>query len=101
MKQWIMISLLVTISAGLCGLASLAIADDPTDPYQNILRDDLIKTYFLRRIANDVWPGDLAFTDITTDISRATKGKYLQTDNADDLEGLFQTIARRIQLRLI
>lgn len=78
---------------------------DDENPYQNQWDDDSIKTYFLRRIANDMLATDPSFNPwldaINQNTSAHPKGVFLQTKNDQDLDDLFQTIAKRIQLRLV
>ncbi len=73
--------------------------------YQDLWSDQSLKTFFLRRIANDIQPGDVPYVDVRNDynalIANLPKGVYVHTANAGDLDALFTDIARRIQLRLV
>lgn len=81
------------------GIGNLAPASN--DPYQNIMDQTNIKSYFLRRIANDpVGAADPPFPGLPYPNTRPA-GKYLQTPDSSQLKGLFAQILQRIKVRLV
>lgn len=76
-------------------------AAENADPYQNINDHQSIKSYLLRRLANDpTGKNNPSFPNLPKDASHPT-GVYFQTPNPNDLVDIFQTVAKRIKLRLI
>jgi hypothetical protein len=73
--------------------------------YQDIFDDTTLKTFLLKRMANDMGSTDPPFYDAGNPYAAQTanmpKGLFLHTDNAEDLDNLFQVIGKRIQLRLV
>jgi hypothetical protein len=73
--------------------------------YQNIYDDNSIKTFFLKRIANDPDPNDAPFYDTLNIYAKSTgkmpKGLFLHTNDPDDLDALFRAIGKRIRLKLV
>ena len=83
---------------------ALACVDDVgRDPYQDIYNDRTLKTYLMKRVANDpAGAADPCFENpMGTVTTNQPRGVFLQTDDENDLNPLFQNIARRIQLRLV
>ncbi len=71
------------------------------DPYQDATDFNPIKSYLLRRIAND--PGleeDPSFPGLANPANHP-RGIYLQTPDPDDLTELFQTVANKLKSRLV
>ncbi len=76
-------------------------ATQGADVYQDVLDDQKIKSYFLRRVANDpAGKNDPVFPNLPNNPAHPA-GIYFQTPNPADLVGMFQTVAKRIKLRLI
>ncbi len=72
-----------------------------SDVYQNVNDHQKIKSYFLKRVANDpAGNNDPAFQNLPNNSSHPA-GIYFQTPNPADLVNIFQTVAKRIKLRLI
>ncbi len=98
------IKLLIFIFLSLCVIPP-ALSYEDSKFYQKIESDQSLKTFFLRRVANDVQPGDFPYDDdrnpYNTQLANLPKGIYLQTADSDDLNTLFTAVGRRIQLRLV
>ena len=76
-------------------------ATQGNDVYQNVNDHQAIKSYFLKRVANDpTGKNDPAFPNLPNNASHPA-GIYFQTPNPADLVDIFQTVAKRIKLRLI
>ncbi|OIO37891.1 MAG: hypothetical protein AUJ72_03735 [Candidatus Omnitrophica bacterium CG1_02_46_14] len=99
--------LIVIIFLSLCNALSSnpsygATQDDAF--YQGIFDETKLKTFFLRRIANDISDDDIPFydpqnTSMPTDSS--PKGIFLHTADVNDLNTLFNAVGKRIQLKLV
>lgn len=78
-------------------------ATEGADPYQNITDYQSIKSYLLKRIANDpAGEGDPDFPGSGLEWnSNYPAGLYFQTPDPAELVELFQAVAKRIRLRLI
>ena len=73
------------------------------DPYQNVTDIESIKTYFLRRIANDVKPGDPSFVidGYSPNMSSYPKGNFFLASDSSQLDEKFKDVAKKIKLRLV
>ena len=76
---------------------------DTRDFYQEAWVDDSLKGFFLRRLANAALPTDPVFPHEreTTHTASQPVGLYLHTEDINQIDDLFTTIAKRIQLRLV
>ncbi len=71
------------------------------DPYQDVNDEQSLKSYFLRRVANDpASRNDPPFPNLPNNPTHPA-GIYFQTPNPNDLVDIFKTVARKIKLRLI
>jgi Flp pilus assembly protein TadG len=76
-------------------------ATEGADVYQSITNYSNIKSYLLKRIANDpAGEGDPDFPGLPWNANYPA-GLYFQTPDPADLVELFQAVAKRIRLRLI
>jgi Flp pilus assembly protein TadG len=76
-------------------------ATEGADVYQSITNYSNIKSYLLKRIANDpAGVSDPQFPSLPEDPSHPA-GIYFQTPDPNDLVELFQAVAKRIRLRLL
>jgi hypothetical protein len=76
-------------------------ASEGSDPYQNVDDSSNLKSYFMRRVANDPTSvSDPSFPGIPSSPAYP-KGIYLQTPDPDHLLGLFETVALRLKVRLV
>lgn len=95
----------------ICGIAATEITlvraagsvPDNRDFYQEVWVDEMLKGFFLRRLANAAHPTDPVFPHEaeTTHTASQSIGLYLNTVDMNQLDDLFTTIAKRIQLRLV
>ena len=69
------------------------------DPYQNVYDDNSIKSVLLSRLANSPGAPMNAYSCCAYN-SGWLQGEYLQTPDPDELDELFQKIAKKIQMRL-
>ena len=86
---------------------------DPRDEYQVVENETQIKTYLLRRIANDPKTlNDPPFDDITYLPDRVNQypareplgdaeGKLFLVEDSAELNQVFQNVGKRIKVRLI
>ena len=76
-------------------------ASEGSDPYQSVTSFNPIKSYLLRRIANDPKAGtDPAFPNLPNPVGHP-RGLYLQTPNHKDLVDLFKLVATKLKSRLV
>ena len=101
MKKTGLILILSVLGAVLlCSEAMAATAD----PYQDVTNETNVKTYFLRRISNDIKPGDPPFVIAgyeTPDLSKLPVGKFFLANNSSQLDEAFKNVAKKIKLRLV
>lgn len=99
----VVIFLLVGDAFYVQAFACIDVVGNVRDPYQEIYNDRTLKTYLMKRVANDpAGDTDPCFKNpMNTVTTNQPRGVFLRTKKAEDLDPLFQNIARRIQLRLV
>ncbi|MDD5216979.1 MAG: VWA domain-containing protein [Candidatus Omnitrophica bacterium] len=76
-------------------------ATEGSDPYQSVTNFNPIKSYFLRRLANDARTDpDPDFPNLPNPANHP-RGIYLQTPDPEDLEQLFRMVSTKLKSRLV